>query len=63
MQLIGQLFQAALRARRKRVTIVGATSGDTGLGWRWRRSAVSTHVDVFILYPHGRVSDVAAGGR
>ncbi len=30
MQLIGQLFQAALERNGKRVTIVGATSGDTG---------------------------------
>jgi threonine synthase len=30
MQLIGQLFQAALARRGERVTIVGATSGDTG---------------------------------
>ena len=30
MQLIGQLFQAALARSGKRVTIVGATSGDTG---------------------------------
>ena len=30
MQLIGQLFQVALKRRGKRVTIIGATSGDTG---------------------------------
>ncbi len=30
MQLIGQLFQSALKRRGERVTIVGATSGDTG---------------------------------
>ena len=30
MQLIGQLFQRALNRRGERVTIVGATSGDTG---------------------------------
>ena len=30
MQLIGQLFQTALSRRNERVTIVGATSGDTG---------------------------------
>ncbi|MEY3308012.1 MAG: hypothetical protein RLZZ413_2050 [Pseudomonadota bacterium] len=57
MQLIGQLFQAALARSGERVTIVGATSGDTG------SAAIEafrglTNVDVFILYPHGRVSDV-----
>ncbi len=57
MQLIGQLFQTALRRRGERVTIVGATSGDTG------SAAIEAfrgldNVDVFILYPHGRVSEV-----
>jgi len=57
MQLIGQLFQLALGKRGERVTIVGATSGDTG------SAAIEAfrgldNVDVFILYPHGRVSEV-----
>ena len=57
MQLIGQLFQAALARRGRRVTIVGATSGDTG------SAAIEAfrgldNVDVFILFPKGRVSDV-----
>ncbi len=57
MQLIGQLFQAALARTGGRITIVGATSGDTGSAaieaFRGLRG-----VDVFILYPHGRVSEV-----
>ena len=57
MQLIGQLFQAALARSGGRVTIVGATSGDTG------SAAIEafrglTNVDVFILYPQDRVSEV-----
>lgn len=57
MQLIGQMFQASLSRSGKRITIVGATSGDTG------SAAIEafrglTNVDVFILYPHGRVSEV-----
>ncbi len=57
MQLIGQLFQIALAREGKRVTIVGATSGDTG------SAAIEAfrgldNVDVFILFPEGRVSDV-----
>ncbi|HRO14888.1 MAG TPA: threonine synthase, partial [Paracoccus sp. (in: a-proteobacteria)] len=57
MQLIGQLFQIALAREGRRVTIVGATSGDTG------SAAIEAfrglpNVDVFILYPHGRVSEV-----
>jgi threonine synthase len=57
MQLIGQLFQLALTRSGQRITIVGATSGDTG------SAAIEAfrglpNVDVFILYPHGRVSEV-----
>ncbi|WP_372613696.1 threonine synthase [Aquicoccus sp.] len=57
MQLIGQMFQAALERNGQRVTIVGATSGDTG------SAAIEAfrgldNVDVFILFPHGRVSEV-----
>ncbi|WP_204113887.1 threonine synthase [Shimia biformata] len=57
MQLIGQLFQFSLARRDERVTIVGATSGDTG------SAAIEAfrgldNVDVFILFPDGRVSDI-----
>ncbi len=57
MQLIGQLFQLALAKSGDRVTILGATSGDTG------SAAIEAfkglpNVDVFIMYPHGRVSEV-----
>ncbi|MCC5988529.1 MAG: threonine synthase [Pararhodobacter sp.] len=57
MQLIGQLFQAALARSGERVTIIGATSGDTG------SAAIEAfrglgNVDVFILFPQGRVSEV-----
>ncbi len=57
MSLIGQMMQAALAKTGERITIVGATSGDTG------SAAIEafrglTNVDVFILFPHGRVSDV-----
>jgi threonine synthase len=57
MQLIGQLFQVALSRRKDRVTIVGATSGDTGSAAIEAFRGLDT-VDVFILFPHGRVSDV-----
>jgi len=57
MQLIGQLFEAALARRGERVTIVGATSGDTGSAAMEAFRGLDA-VDVFILYPHGRVSDV-----
>ena len=57
MQLIGQLFQAALKRSGQRVTIVGATSGDTGSAAIEAFKGLDA-VDVFILYPHGRVSEV-----
>ncbi|HQY44905.1 MAG TPA: threonine synthase [Paracoccaceae bacterium] len=57
MQLIGQLFQIALARDGRRVTIVGATSGDTGSAAMEAFRGLA-NVDVFILYPHGRVSDV-----
>ncbi|NBR33789.1 MAG: threonine synthase, partial [Rhodobacteraceae bacterium] len=55
MQLIGQLFQVALIRRKDRVTIVGATSGDTGSAAIEAFRGLDA-VDVFILFPHGRVS-------
>ncbi|MDA7427323.1 threonine synthase [Primorskyibacter aestuariivivens] len=57
MQLIGQLFQDALKRRGERVTIVGATSGDTGSAAIEAFKGLD-NVDVFILFPHGRVSEV-----
>jgi len=57
MQLIGQMFQAALSRSGDRVTIVGATSGDTGSAAMEAFRGLDA-VDVFILYPHGRVSEV-----
>ncbi|MEM6888711.1 MAG: threonine synthase [Pseudomonadota bacterium] len=57
MQLIGQMFQTALGRKGERVTIVGATSGDTGSAAIEAFRGVD-NVDVFILYPHGRISEV-----
>ncbi|MFU8865913.1 MAG: threonine synthase [Rhodobacterales bacterium] len=57
MQMIGQMFQAALARSGERVTIVGATSGDTGSAAIEAFRGLDA-VDVFILYPHGRVSEV-----
>lgn len=57
LQLVGRLFDHELRRRGERVTVVGATSGDTGSAaidaLRDRESA-----EVFILHPAGRVSEV-----
>ena len=57
LQLLGRLFDWELDRRQSRVTIVGATSGDTG------SAAIDAcrdrdHIDIFILHPLGRTSDV-----
>ena len=57
MQLLGRLMNYALKAHGKRATVVGATSGDTGAAAIEAFRGLD-QVDVFILYPHGRVSDV-----
>jgi threonine synthase len=57
MQVLARLMDRALARRRARAVIIGATSGDTGgaaiEAFRGRRA-----IDVFILYPRGRVSEV-----
>ena len=57
MQLLGRMMNAALKAADRRATIVGATSGDTGAAAVEAFKGLD-RIDVFILYPHGRVSDV-----
>lgn len=57
MQLIGQLFDVALTRRGEKVCIVGATSGDTGSAAIEAFAGLDA-VEVCIMYPHGRVSEV-----
>ncbi|HUR42616.1 MAG TPA: threonine synthase [Aestuariivirga sp.] len=57
MQLLSRLMDWALAKRQSRATIVGATSGDTG-GAAIEAFKDSQNASVFILHPHGRVSDV-----
>jgi threonine synthase len=57
MQWLGQATNRALRRRGARATIIGATSGDTGAA-AIEAFAEQSQVEVFILYPQGRVSDV-----
>ena len=57
LQLLGRLLDYVLEKRQQRVVIMGATSGDTG------SAAIEgckrcKNVDIFILHPHQRVSDV-----
>lgn len=57
LQFLGQTFDYILTRKKQRVTIVGATSGDTGSAaieaFKGRENA-----DIFILHPHNRVSEV-----
>ncbi len=57
MQLLARLMDHVLAERGERVTIVGATSGDTG-GAAIEAFAGTERADVFILFPEGRVSPV-----
>jgi threonine synthase len=57
LQLLGRLFDAALARRGERVTIVGATSGDTGSA-ALEACRDRAAIDIFFLYPHGRISEV-----
>lgn len=57
MQLLARLMDDALTRRGQRATIIGATSGDTG-GAAIEAFKGREAVDIFILYPDGRVSDV-----
>ena len=57
LQMLGRLFDYVLKKRGERITIVGATSGDTG------SAAIEAcrdrdQIDIYILHPHGRVSEV-----
>jgi threonine synthase len=57
LQLLGLLFERFLSARETHLTVIGATSGDTGSA-AIDALAGRAKVDVFMLHPAGRVSDV-----
>lgn len=57
MQLLARLMDRALKQRSKRLTIIGATSGDTG-GAAVEAFRGRGAVDLFVLHPKGRVSEV-----
>lgn len=57
LQLLGLLFEKFLSRREGRITIVGATSGDTGSA-AIDAVAGREKIDIFMLHPDGRVSDV-----
>ncbi|HZT18392.1 MAG TPA: threonine synthase [Dongiaceae bacterium] len=57
LQLLGRLYDHVLAERAQRVTIVGATSGDTGSA-AIEACRDRSRIDIFILHPEGRVSEV-----
>ena len=57
MQLLARLMDHVLTERGERATIIGATSGDTG-GAAVEAFAGRDRTDIFILFPHGKVSPV-----
>jgi len=57
MQLLARLMDHALAGRSERRTIVVATSGDTG-GAAVEAFRGRSQVDLVVLFPHGRISDV-----
>lgn len=57
IQLVARLMDHALHQRGERTTIVVATSGDTG-GAAAEAFKGSEQVDVVVLFPRGRISDV-----
>jgi len=57
MQLISRLMDHVLAKRAQRTTIVVATSGDTG-GAAVDAFAGLANVDLIVLFPHGRISEV-----
>lgn len=57
LQFLGNLLDYVLKKRQQKVVIMGATSGDTGSA-AIEGCRKCENVDIFILHPHNRVSDV-----
>ncbi|MGB5759005.1 MAG: threonine synthase [Acidimicrobiales bacterium] len=57
LQLVGRMLEAELDRRGRRVTVIGATSGDTGSA-AIEALAGKSNIEVLILHPRGRVSEV-----
>lgn len=57
LQLLGRLLDFVLERKHQKVVILGATSGDTGSA-AIEGCKQCRNIDIFILHPHNRVSDV-----
>tara|TARA_Y100000590_G_C15696891_1_gene1005438 strand:- start:599 stop:1981 length:1383 start_codon:yes stop_codon:yes gene_type:complete len=57
LQLLGNLFQYYLSKKKKNITVIGATSGDTGSA-AIHACKDKDNINIFILHPEGKVSDI-----
>ena len=57
LQVLGRMLDCVLKKNQQKVVILGATSGDTGSA-ALEGCRHSDYVDIFILHPYQRVSDV-----
>ena len=57
LQLVGPMFDAVLARRHEHITVVGATSGDTGSA-ALEACRDREAIDIFMLFPHNRVSEI-----
>jgi len=57
LQLLGNIYEYILEKEKIRLTIIGATSGDTGSA-AIHGCSKSKKVNMFILFPHGKVSEI-----
>ncbi len=57
LQFLGKLFSNSLNVNPKKLTVLGATSGDTGSA-AIHAFKTNQDINVFILHPHGKVSPI-----
>ena len=57
LQMVGRMLEAELAKQDRRVTVIGATSGDTGSA-AIEALAGMANIEVLILHPYERVSEV-----
>lgn len=56
MQFLGNAFEYVLKQKNKRLTIIGATSGDTGSAAEYALRG-KDNIEVFMMSPHGKMSE------
>ena len=57
MQFLARIFDYVLKQKKKKILIVGATSGDTGSA-ALEAFKNNTNVDLFILFPNNKISSI-----